>query len=256
MHRWGDAIPLTRLSLSNTLSVTEWESVNGSHLSRLTELTLGSLLDGVGPRIASSPHLANLARLTVNPVDPVGLCSRNLCALVTSPPWEKLRTLVLTGRLSPDDVRYLASSCTLHHLEELELLIGNPGLLGHPALEAASTILRAVIRAVAFPSSVAAPRWVEFGPALEALAAAEWVKQLRVLRILSSHPGGILTAMSERLHGAAEAPANTIPDSAVLALASALSPDKLERLVLPAAVISPSVREELATRMGGRVEFR
>ena len=34
------------------------------------------------------------------------------------------------------------------------------------------------------------------------------------------------------------------------------APDKLERLVFPAAILSPAVREELKTRMGPTVEFR
>jgi uncharacterized protein (TIGR02996 family) len=253
VHRWGAAIPLVRLSLSPALSTTEWESVDGPHLSRLTDLSFESLLEGVIRRIAASAHLTGLSRLAVNPI---GADIDAIRVLVASPPWANLRALQFTGRLGPEGVIAVARASTLDHLEELELVIGNPGLLGNPTLEAASAILRMVIRAVAFPSAEAAPRWADFGPALEALAGAEWVKTLRTLRILFSHPGGIFTALSERLHGGAEAPADTIPDLAVLALASALSPDKLERLVLPAALINPSVREELTTRMGGRVEFR
>ena len=40
------------------------------------------------------------------------------------------------------------------------------------------------------------------------------------------------------------------------AVAGALDRDKLERLVLPAAFVSPAVREELTNRLGSKVEFR
>ena len=61
--------------------------------------------------------------------------------------------------------------------------------------------------------------------------------------------------LGERLYGGSDATTQLIPDAAVLALASAVATDKLERLVLPAAVVGPSVREELTTRLGPRVAF-
>jgi uncharacterized protein (TIGR02996 family) len=252
VHRWGDAIPLVRLVLSPTLSVVEWESVAGPHLARLADLSLDTMLDGVAPIVAAAPHLANLTRLAANPL---GSDRDAIRALVASPAWGKLRVLRLTGRLSADGVRDLADACTLRHLEELEVGIGNPGLLGGPMGELVGGLLQAFMRAVSLPVGIA-PRWEEFGPAFEALAAAEWVRGLRVLRFVSGHPRGVFGELGERLYGGTEATAaRVIPDAAVLALASALRPDKLERLVLPAAVLGPSVREELTTRFGGKVVF-
>ena len=251
VHRWGDAIPLRHLVLSHTLSMLEWESMDGPHLARLTDLSLDTVLDGVTPIVAASPHLANLTRLAANPL---GSDRDAIRALIASPTWEGLLSLRLTSRLSPDGLRDLADACKLQHLEEVEFYLGNPGLLGNPVLEAASQILRMVIRAVAFPS-VEAPRWNEYGPAFEALAAADWVRRLRILRIVSGHASGLMGLVSERLYGGTDAVTDVIPDAAVLALASALHPDKLERLALPAALIGPSVREELTTRMGSKVVF-
>jgi uncharacterized protein (TIGR02996 family) len=251
VHRWGDAIPLRRLIVSHNLSVVEWEAVDGPHLSRLTDLSLDTVLDGVTRLVAASPHLAKLTRLAANPL---GSDRDAIRALVASPAWEGLRSLRLTSRLSSTGLRDFAGDCQLRRLEELELWVGNPGLLGNPVIEAASQILRMMIRAVAFPTAEA-PRWHEYGPAFEALAAAECVRGLRVLRIVSGHASGLMGLVSERLYGGTDAVTDVIPDAAVLALASALHPDKLERLALPAALVGPSVREELTTRMGNKVVF-
>jgi uncharacterized protein (TIGR02996 family) len=251
VHRWGDAIPLRRLVLPTGLSVTEWESVDGPHMARLAELTLDSVLDGVAPAVAASPHLANLNRLVVNPFFTQ---QEAIVALVAQPVWVKLRVLRFAGRLSPDNVRDLAESCTLAHLEILELGLGIPGILGSPVIEAAGSVLRAVIRAMSLPG-LGSPRWIEYGPAFEALAAAEWVRRLRVLRINSGHASGLAGLVSERLYAGTETVTDVVPDAAVLALASALDPDKLERLALPAAILGPSVREELTTRLGSKVVF-
>lgn len=251
VHRWGDVIPLRSLAFESYLSTVEWGRVDGPHLARLTDLSFDRLLPETGRLVARSPHLTALTRLAV---ELTGSEPGTVRALVESPPWEGLRALHLGGRLSPDDVVELASSCTLRP-EELELGIGTPGLLGNPAIEAAGTILRAVIRAV-LPLAEAAPRWAEYGPAFEALAAADWVRGLRVLRITTGHAGGLLGLLGERFPGGAEEAGDVVPDAAVLALAAAVRSDKLERLVLPAAVVGPSVREELTTWMGRTVVFQ
>ena len=50
---------------------------------------------------------------------------------------------------------------------------------------------------------------------------------------------GLMGLFAERPQDGAEPSAGTFPDSAVLALAAALDRDKLERLVLPAALVEP-----------------
>ena len=115
--------------------------------------------------------------------------------------------------------------------------------------------MRAVTQSVAFPAANV-PRWTEYGPAFESLAAAPWIRRLRNLRIQSGHHGGLFGLLGERLFGGADAPpAEVIPDAAVLTLAAAVSTDKLERLVLPAAVINLPVRESLISRLKDRVAF-
>ena len=194
VHHWGDAIPLRRLSFASFVSAVEWDRVYGPHLARLADLSLERLLPDVAVRVAGSPHLAGLTHLSANPL---GSDPGAIRALVELPAWPDLRTLRFTGRLSPDGVRELARGCTLKHLEELDIGLGNPGILGSPMGEVVSDLLRAFLRAVSIPGTDA-PRWVEFGPALEALAAAEWARRLRVLRIVSGHPSGLPGIIGER----------------------------------------------------------
>lgn len=248
-HQWGDHIPLARLVVEPTLDEVEWRRIDGPHLARLGELVMGGLLPEAAPLVAASPHLASVLRLAVNPVRPD---PETIRALISRPAWSTLRSLHFTGRLSPEGVGEVAAGCTLKHLEELEVGIGNPSFLGNPVFEAAGAIVRAIARAVAHPVE-AAPRWAPFGPALETLAAAEWVRRLRILRVTTGRGSGLLAMISDRLHGQSM---DVIPDAAVLALADGVRSDKLERLVLPAAILSPSVREELKGRMGARVEFQ
>jgi uncharacterized protein (TIGR02996 family) len=247
-HQWGDHIPLTRLVVESTLDEAEWRRIDGAHLARLGELVIGGLLPETAPLVAASPHLASVSRLAVNPVrsDP-----ETIRPLISRPAWNTLRSLHFTGRLSPEGVEEVASGCTLEQVEELEVGIGNPSFLGNPVFEAAGAIVRAIARAVAHPVE-AAPRWAPFGPALETLAAAEWIRRLRILRVTTGRGSGLLAMISDRLHGQSM---DVIPDAAVLALAEGVRSDKLERLVLPAAILSPTVREELTTRMGPTVVF-
>jgi uncharacterized protein (TIGR02996 family) len=249
VHRWGDAIPLARLSLSYALSVTEWESVDGAHLSRLEELTLDSLLEGVAPRIAASPALANLRRLTVGGSD-------NLGAIVSRPIWEKLRDLRLTSPVTTENVRVVADTCTLGHLEELEISLGNPTWMIERMIRAASAGVLSLIQA--FTQTVMSARdlsrWGDYGSALEALAAAKWIRQLRALRLVQASARGLFGRLTQPIEvQTAEEP---LPDAALLALADAIRSDKLERLTLPAELVSLPTQEAMKRRMGPTVEFR
>ncbi len=251
VHHWGDAMPLTRLSFAPDISAAQWERVDGPHLARLADLSFEALQPEVAQAVAESLHLAALTHLAVNPH---GSDRDAIRAMVALPPWAGLRTLKFTGRMSPDGVRDLAHGCTLKHLEELDVTLGNPGFLPSPLGEIVSGVLQVFARMVEIPGTQG-PRWADYGPALEALAATAWVRRLRVLRIVSGHHGGLFGLIGERLYGGSEATAQVIPDAAVLALAAAVTTDKLERLVLPAAVVGPSVREDLTSRLGGRVAF-
>ncbi len=248
VHRWGDAMPLVRLAFVHAVSPAQWERVNGPHLARLPDLTFDRLTHETASAVAASPYLAPLTRLAVNPV---GANSDAITALVMSPAWSGLRTLRFTGLLSPDSLRTLAADCNLEYLEELDLTLGD---VNNPLGEILSQLLRTFLRAVTIPTPPA-PQWVEFGQPLEALAATRWVGRLRRLRIAAGESRGLFGLLGSRLYGSGEQTADTIPDAAVLALAEALNRDKLESLVLPAAVVGPSVREELTSRLGGKVAF-
>jgi uncharacterized protein (TIGR02996 family) len=254
VHRWGDAMPLARLAFTHPVTPREWKRVNGPHLARLPELAFNQLPDETTRFVASSRHLAALTRLVVHPL---GADTGALRALVAAPAWAGLRALQFTGPLSPEGVRELAEWCRLKKLEELELALGNPA---DPfgAIGAIGAMLGQVIRA--FAQAIALPawngtRWAEFGPALEALAGAPWVRGLRRLRISSGHHRGLVAMLGGQLRGTAERAADLIPDGAVLALADALNRKKLEKLVVSEVLISPSARAELVTRLRDKVGF-
>jgi uncharacterized protein (TIGR02996 family) len=251
VHQWSEAIPLSRLAFTFYISAGQWERVDGPHLSRLCGLTFEALLTDVAQRLASSQHLAALTHLSANiqGSDPAAIR-----ALVSRPPWTGLRILDLSGRVSVEGVHALARSNTLGHLEELNLSLGNPGILTGPAGELISSLLQAFAQFLEFPGG-RGPAWTEFGPALEALAANVWVRRLRVLRIVSGHHTGLFGRLRGRLSSGTADEVEPIPNSAVLALASAVSTHKLERLVLSAPIIGPSIREELTSQLGPRVAF-
>jgi uncharacterized protein (TIGR02996 family) len=251
VHHWGDAIPLVRLVFTCTIEPVQWERINGPHLARLAELTFDSLLSNSAMLVTASEHLAALTKLTVNPV---GANADTIRFLAESRAWPKLRSLHITGRMSPDAIRDLAANCVLEHLEELDMMIGTPTLFGGAVAQALTNVIRQFMQAFTFPGAEIVP-WAEFGPALEALAAAPWVRKLRRLRISSETPTGILGLLGERLYGSAERLADLIPDAAIYTLVNAMNPDTLEQLALPGAIIGPSVRQELMSRLGDRVTF-
>jgi len=256
VHRWGDAMPLVRLAITHSITPVQWERLDGTHLARLPELTFDRLLPDTTMLVAASPHLAALTRLRVNPV-PTATDATNTDTvrfLVHSPTWAGLRSLHFTGRLTPNLVRDLATLCTLENLEELELFIGNPNILGGAVAQALNEVLRRFLQS--FPIEGMTPiRWVDYGPPLEALAAAAWVRKLRRLRITSDHPNGLMGMLGERLYGSGERAADLIPDPAVYSLVNAIDSDRLEKLVLPGGIISPSIKEDLMSRLGDRVTF-
>ncbi|MFO0822415.1 MAG: TIGR02996 domain-containing protein [Gemmataceae bacterium] len=251
-QRWGDAMPIVQLMFDRIVTPDEWQRIEGPHLTRLPHLTVSPLLADLAIMLAASPHLANLTRLTLEPrSESPQMFPEIIRYVVRSPTWKGLRTLRFLGHMNPEAIRVLASVCTLEHLEELELHLGNPGFFGALSQVATALLQRFI---PAFSLGTPPDHWAEFGPALESLAAAPWVKRLRRLRITADTPQGLLGMM--RLYGSAEHSADLIPDTAVLSLADAVNTATLEKLVLPGAVISPSMREELLTRLAGRVAFR
>ena len=178
----------------------------------LADLSFERLLPDVAVVVAGSPHLAALTHLSVNPLgsDPGAIRS-----LVSLPAWPDLRTLRFTGRLSPEGVRELATL----YFEASRRTRPRPRQPGHtrqPDGRSGQRPLRSVPAQVAIPGSDP-PRWVEFGPALEALAAAKWMRGLPALQIASGHASGLLGMIGERLYGGTETVTDVIPDAAVLA---------------------------------------
>jgi uncharacterized protein (TIGR02996 family) len=245
-HRWGDAIPLARLAFGGHLPPQEWAGVDGPHLARLPDLSFDRISGETAAEVAASPHLASLARLAVTAADGVR-------SLVGDPPWAGLRSLRLTGHLPPPAVHTLADACTLSGLEDVSVTLGNPidfsGTVGHMLARA----IRTLFTQGTAPPPGADTRWSHFGPALEELAAAPWVRRLRRLRV-EAGAAGLFGALTERLSGR-QAADDFLPDAAVRALADAADAGKLDSLVLPAGVVRDPVREELAARPGGRVSF-
>jgi uncharacterized protein (TIGR02996 family) len=250
-HRWGDAMPLVRLVFARTDMAHEWPRIEGPHLARLPELAVEPLLADLAILIAASPHLANLTRLTVLPrSESPQMFPEIIRYVVRFPTWKGLRSLRFLGHMNPEAVLALASACTLEHLEELGLHLGNPGFFGALS-QVATVLLQRFLPAVSLGTP--SDHWAEFGPALESLATAAWVRRLHRLRITADTPQGLLGMM--RLYGSAEGGADRLPDAAVRSLAKALNTDTLEKLVLPVALISPTVRDELLTLLAGRVAF-
>ncbi|MBA4066020.1 MAG: hypothetical protein C0501_20335 [Isosphaera sp.] len=247
-RRWGDAIPLVRLNLGWDVTPDRWARVDGPHLARLPELELGRLPVGTAAAVAASAHLAAVARLSADLTDAGADAVR---ALVAGPPWAGLRELHLTGHLDPPAVRELAAACTLRHLEEVSVALRRPGGLGALAGEVLSRMIRVLFARGSAPEPPEAG-WRDFGPALEALAVAPWVRRLRRLRITAGR-FGLLGDLGRRLDRMGRDD-DFLPDAAVRALAAAAETGKLDSLVLPAGLVRDPVREELA-RPGGRVSF-
>lgn len=247
IHRWGDAMPVVRLAFAPHLSPAEWERVAGPHLARLPELVFERLSAETAVAVAACPHLTAVTRLTARPT---GVSPETARVLVANPPWAGLRALTL-GRMPPVAVQTLTRACVLEELEELDLTLGDPGEFGTPIGEMLNAVIQMLIRAVA--QNVPPVRWAEYGPAVEALAAAPWARRLRRLAVRTDGPRGLLALLGRPLTSPADGEANVLPDGAVLALADALAGDKLEALTLSAAVVGPAARDGLTKRLGRRL---
>jgi len=252
VHRWGEAIPLNQLLISTILSEADWQRLHGPHLCHLAKLTFNLLPLELAPVIAESRYLAAVTDLDVYLL---GATTETIRALVWAPAWKRLRALKIRCRLSPELVRELAIACRLKYLEELDLTLGHLTDLGRSIGQIVNQVLQLVIRVVPFPT-VGLPRWFDFGPALEALAAAPWIRRLRRLAIRTSLPAVLRSLFGEPLPAVdSSARGELIPDSAVLMLADVLNWDKLDSLALPGAVVSRTVQDQLTARYGQRVVF-
>jgi uncharacterized protein (TIGR02996 family) len=243
--------PFHRLRLSRMVSEFEWESLDGPHLARLTELTVDQVTREFAARLLRSP-LGGLAALRVGPLFRDASVIR---PLIHNPPWAGLRSLSLLQISPPGVIQTLAGDCTLANLEELSFEIGEvsawlplPGVAG--ALGAMLGALHDQLANLFGP-----PRPVtaaDYWPALQSLAESPLFRQLRRLRIIDAHADLIERAAGVVLPPDILEPGPLFPDAVGNALAGGLAPDKLERLELPASRLSPAGRAALAARFGPR----
>ncbi|HSQ55547.1 MAG TPA: hypothetical protein VLM40_07360 [Gemmata sp.] len=254
VHRWAAAMPVVRVVFVHPLTLSEWKRVDGPHFSRVPEFVFHHLPAETTVRVAASPHLANLAWLSICPIGPVTDAIR---AVVHSPSWTRLRTLRVTTILSPAGMQELARQCNLNKLEDLELTVGNAAD-PFASLGAIGEILSHVIHLVASSLTVrpvGGLNWPEYGPAFETFAATKWVRKLRRLRIASSRGIGTLAIPLFNRPPRRAPDADFLPDRALLALSDSLNRKRLEKLLLPLSVVSAEVRGRLSRRFGSRVEF-
>ncbi len=242
-----------RLRLGRSPSDSEWDSLDGPHLIRLTELTVDQLTRDFAARLLLSP-LSDLVTLRVGPLfRDIGV----IRPLIHNPPWAELRSLTLLGISPPAAIQSLATDCTLTGLNELTFEIGEvstwlpiPGVAG--ALGAILGALHSPLTNLFGPPLRIAT--ADFWPALLALAASRPFRLLRRLRIIDANVDLIERATGTLLASETlEPPPDTIfPESVVTALADGLNADKLERLELPASRLSRASRAALAERFGQR----
>ncbi|VTS03906.1 unnamed protein product [Gemmata massiliana] len=252
--QWLSLAPFCRLRFTDVLSEFEWNSLDGPHLAKVTELVLDRLPEDVANFLIRTP----LTGLTSLKVMPLGLPSI-VRGLVHKPMWAGLRSLTFSGISTPDSLCELAESCTLEHLEELtfgvhEVEESQPiGGLWSVLSSAIAGILAQM--AHLYPRPVGPIRGPDYWPAFIALSRSPVLPRLRRLRVLDADPNWV-TRVADMLANAgerAESPEPFLSDECVRAVAAALDPDKLERLELPAARISPACRDELTRRFGPRV---
>jgi hypothetical protein len=245
--------PFHRLRLIRNPSEFEWDSLNGPHLARLTELTLDQLTRELAARLLKSP----LHGLTALRVEPLFRDTGVIRPLIHNAPWAGLRSLSLLGISPPAAVVTLASDCTLASLEELSFEIGEvaawlplPGVAG--AIGAMLGAFHAqLVELFGPPQRIAA---ADYWPVLRGLAESPMFRKLRRLRIIDANAD-----LAERAAGVPlppevlePGPDGVFPDELVNALAGGLSPDKLERLELPASRLSPASRAALTEQFGPR----
>jgi uncharacterized protein (TIGR02996 family) len=248
---WLAGAPFARLRFAQDVSEFEWDSLNGPHLAKLSELWFDHFSEATATRAARSEHLRNLVTLKVPSAPRFAAVVREL---VGNPPWTGLRSLTLSGLTPPDAIRMLTDRCTLTELEDLSFGICEvPEFQPFGALTGAiGTVLGEMFSSLATlfgPMHPGPIHWTDYWPALEAFARSPVCVQLRRLRIESA-PHGVLTgAFGTSLHYAS---GGLLPDTLVRALADGLNPDRLVRLELPAAWLSPASRADLVQRFGSR----
>ncbi|MCI0699713.1 MAG: TIGR02996 domain-containing protein [Planctomycetia bacterium] len=249
--RWAEAVPLARLRLGPIFNDESGSLVDGPHLVKVVELTFDRLSARAAAILARSPHTKGLTALNLLPLDPD---AEVVQMLVHNPTWAGLRSLRLTGVISPAALHTLAESCTLEQLEELSFGVAEvPEPLHIPggAIGAVvDDIIASFLRTRPMPPGpiIGADYW----PALFELARSPVLPRLRRLWV---HDFDLLSPFAETLLYERD-PGNFEPffsDECVLAVADALNPDKLERLELPRSRLSFACWEELARRFGPRV---
>lgn len=251
---WAGAVPLARLRFGPILTEHTWPAVDGPHLSGVTNLTLDELPAAVAPLVAGSPHLAGLTTLTIQSN---ALATETVRALVVYPTWTGLRTLVLSGIQSPDAILALARQTKLTELDDLALRI-TPAVDLSAAFGGTGSILQGFMQAlggiISGLQQTLGPLWRDFWPAIDALGAAPFLGQLRRLSITDGRSFPLFAGMPmpapiELMFD----PEAILSDECIRALAAGLNPNRLVRLELPAARLSPAARTELAERFGTRV---
>ena len=254
---WFAAAPFARLRFAEAVSEEEWESIDGPHLAKLTDLTFDRLGVECAERVARSPHLASLTALDVLPVDPNAAVVRALCL---RPTWAGLRSLTFAGITPPDALQMFADRCKLKHLESLTF--GMCELAERPDIGGMSGALGLMLSEMftrlfaAQPRPPGPVRWPDYWPPLLVLARSRLFRRLRTLRILDVNPRAtVFDNVFRAFDGPAPEPSpdGVFPDRLVRALADGLNADRLERLELPAARLSPAGRADLTRRFGPRV---
>src|SRR5262245_34661500 len=256
LPRWAAVFPIARLRFGPTCGDDAWPLIHGPHLRNLVEVAFDRLTPLPARLMAHAPHLNTLKSLKVTPAE-----SAVVRTLVQNPTWAGLRSLTFTGITAPAALHALAEYCTLEQLEELSFSVGGvpapppiPGVVGEIA-EAVTTAYNEFVTTHPMPRGpIDGP---DYWPAFFALARSPILPLLRRLRVREADHGWIIRA-AEMLYQAGETDAHFAPflsDQCVRAVADALNRDKLERLELPRARLSPACREELIRRFDSRVVF-
>jgi uncharacterized protein (TIGR02996 family) len=254
-HDWFIRAPFHRLRLSGNLSEFEWESLDGPHLAKLTELVVDQLTAEVANRLVLSP-LKGLTTLKVGPSHPAESVVRSL---IRNPQWSRLQSLTLLGTCSPGAIQTLATDCRLTELEELSIGVSEvpefvpvTGLFGVLGAMIGEIHARFLATYPTPPGPIAGP---DYWPVLEALARSPLFRQLRRFTITDAEPGW-LDRIANMLQIADATEVEVPPflsDECVRTLAAGLNADKLERLELPRTRLSPESRTELTARFGSRL---
>lgn len=256
LGRWAAAVPLNRLRWTGTDADTDdWDALDHPALAGLSELTVERLPAGAAERVARFAPLANLARLSFGPTNPM---PGAVLAAVRDPVWGDLRALELMYTADPNAVRALARHGTLAGLEELSFALAEvperaplPGVGG-----AVGAALGAVFAALfAAPQLPPGPvTGADWSAALVELARSPVAPRLKRLRVSDALPGWTnraARALARALHASADGP--FLSDECASELARGLDPGRVELLQLPLARLSENARTALRGRFGDRL---